>query len=253
VTTRQDGTRDGVGAPDADDADVPDLDDGDLDDGHLDDGDLDDGDDDHGDDDHDDDVVVLGWWQHPFNIVVMLVSVALIAGMIGWMVGDALAGEDPNEVDVGFLQDMREHHEQAVAMGFVFNDLEGTDPGLRTVARSISFGQGIDIGRMIQMLRDFGEDEANPGDTSMAWMGMPTEVGQMPGMATEAQLEQLAASSGRAADELFVELMREHHLGGVHMAEYAAAEAATSEVRAMAASIVESQQHEITELEQQLD
>jgi uncharacterized protein (DUF305 family) len=218
-------------------------------------GDVDEGDELGTPDDVDefDDEIVLGWWQHPFNIVVMLVSVALIAGMIGWIVGDALAGEDPNEVDVGFLQDMRSHHEQAVAMGFIFNDLEGTDPGLRTVARSITFGQGIDIGRMIQMLRDLGEDEANPGETAMAWMGMPTGLDQMPGMATEAELEELAASSGRAADELFVELMREHHLGGVHMAEFAANEAATAEVRAMAASLAESQQHEITELEQQLD
>ena len=114
-------------------------------------------------------------------------------------------------------------------------------------------GQSIDIGRMIQMLRDFGEDEANMDEVYMGWMGMPVELADMPGIATPDQLDALAGSSGRAADELFVELMTAHHLGGIHMAEFAAEEAATSEVRAMAASIAESQSHEIAELEQQLD
>jgi uncharacterized protein (DUF305 family) len=201
--------------------------------------------------DHDDEIV-LGWWQHPFNIAVMLVAVAAIAGMIGWMVADANAGHDPNEVDIGFLQDMREHHEQAVAMSLMFTQLPDTSPGLRTVARSIAVGQSIEVGRMIQMLRDLDADEANMGETSMAWMGMPSEVGQMPGMATGAELDELAATSGDAADELFVRLMTDHHQGGIHMAEYAVEHAAVSEVRAMAASIVDSQFHEIAELQDQL-
>jgi uncharacterized protein (DUF305 family) len=222
--------------------------DGDVIDRHV----IEDGDDGDDGDDDDDDVVVLSWWQHPVNIVVMLVAIAAIAAMIGWMVGDANAGPDPNEVDIGFLQDMREHHDQAVAMSLMFLALEDTSPGLRTVARSIVVGQSIESGRMIQLLRDVGADEANMGETSMGWMGMPTELGQMPGMATDAQLDQLAASSGTAADELFVELMTAHHEGGIHMAEFAAGEASMSQVRSLASSIVDSQRHEITELQDQL-
>ena len=206
-----------------------------------------------GDDIDGDDIVVLAWWQHPFNVVVLLVAMAAMAGMVGWMIGDANAGDDPGEVDVGFLQDMREHHEQAVGMSLMFVQLPDTAPGLRTVARSITVGQSIDVGRMIQLLRDFDEDEANMGDTAMAWMGMASEVGDMPGMATDAQLDELAAASGTAADELFVELMTAHHRGGIHMAEFAAEEASVQEVRAMAASMAESQAHEIAELEDQLD
>jgi uncharacterized protein (DUF305 family) len=208
-------------------------------------------DDDDAIDDVDDDVV-LAWWQHPFNLAVLLVAMAAIAGMVGWMIGDANAGDDPSEVDVGFLQDMREHHEQAVAMSLMFVQLPDTAPGLRTVARSIAVGQSIDVGRMIQLLRGFGEDEANMGDTSMAWMGMTSPVGEMPGMATDAQLDELAAASGPVADELFVDLMTVHHRGGIHMAEVAAEEADAAEVRAMAASVVDSQAHEIDELQSQL-
>jgi uncharacterized protein (DUF305 family) len=217
------------------------------------DGDDIDGDDIDGDDIDGDDIVVLAWWQHPFNVVVLLVAMAAIAGMVGWMIGEANAADDPSEVDVGFLQDMREHHEQAVAMSLMFVQLPESSPGLRTVARSITVGQSIDTGRMIQLLRGFDEDEANMGDTAMAWMGMASEVGDMPGMATDAQLDELAAASGATADELFVELMTAHHRGGIHMAEFAAEEAAVPEVRAMATSMAESQAHEIDELEDQLD
>ena len=50
---------------------------------------------------------------------------------------------------------------------------------------------------MVQMLRMFGEPEANEGDTSMAWMGMPAERGQMPGMATEERSRRARHAVGR--------------------------------------------------------
>jgi len=212
------------------------------------------GNDDGGDDGVDvDDTIVLPWWQHPFNIAVIAVTAALLAGMIGWMIGDSGNRRDASAVDVGFLQDMREHHEQAVAMSFLFLALDDTEPGLREIARSITFGQGIEIGRMVQLLRDFDESEVNEGDTSMEWMGHSVPVGEMPGMASDAELDELATTTGAAADALFVELMVRHHEGGIEMAMFAAAEADDDEVRAMAASIVDSQGDEIAELERLVD
>jgi uncharacterized protein (DUF305 family) len=204
-------------------------------------------------DDHDDDVVVLSWWQNPINIVALLVAVALIAGMVGWLIADTRSEPASSDVDVGFLHDMRDHHDQAVQMGYMYLALPDTDPALRTVARSIISGQSIDIGRMIQLLRSMNAPEASETDEAMAWMGMPTPVDQMPGMATEAEIEELAASSGAAADQLFVELMAEHHRGGIHMAEVAAADAANDEVRSMADSMAASQAEEIGELERLID
>ena len=210
--------------------------------------------DDHADhDDHDDDVVVLSWWQNPVNIVALLVAVALIAGMVGWLIADTRSEPASSDVDVGFLHDMRDHHDQAVQMGYMYLALPDTDPALRTVARSIISGQSIDIGRMIQLLRSMNAPEASETNEAMAWMGMPTPVDQMPGMATEAEIEELAASSGAAADQLFVELMSEHHRGGIHMAEVAAADAANEDVRSMAAAMAASQAEEIGELERLID
>ena len=202
--------------------------------------------------DLDDDALVLPWWQHPLNIVTVVITAALLAGMVGWMIGDSNSELAHSEVDTGFLQDMREHHEQAVYMSFVYRSLPDINPGLSTVAASIIVGQNQEIGRMVQMLRVLGEPEANEGDSSMAWMGMPVERGQMPGMASEADLDKLATLSGVEADEFFVRLMTAHHEGGIHMAEHASSNAENDEVRDMATSMMTSQRDEIAEMQREL-
>lgn len=217
-----------------------------------------------GDDDHDgerdivatstdgDDVVVLPWYQHPVNIVTLIVTAAIMAGMIGWMVGDSGSQVRHNDVDTGFLHDMREHHEQAVQMSFIFRTRPDTDPGLRTIARSIIVGQSLEVGRMIQFLQSFGETEARDAEVSMLWMGMTAAPGQMPGMATEDELNELGAAEGRDADELFVRLMVEHHIGGVEMAEFAAENGENERVMRMAAGMAAAQRDEILEITGQL-
>jgi uncharacterized protein (DUF305 family) len=202
-------------------------------------------DDDGGDDDG---PVVLPWWQHPVNIVTLLVTAALMAGMIGWMVGDTNSRIAHSQVDTGFLQDMREHHEQAVLMSFIYRTRPDVDPALNTIAREIVVGQSLEVGRMIQLLRDFGESEVNPNDVSMLWMGMSATPGQMPGMATDEELAQLGRLSGRDADELFVELMTAHHRGGIEMADYVTENGRNAEVVEMAAAMASGQRGEIAEM-----
>ena len=56
----------------------------------------------------------------------------------------------------------------------------------------------------------------------MAWMpdGDGSVVnGLMPGMATPEEMTKLRAATGKDLDVLFLELMRQHHLGGIHMAQ----------------------------------
>jgi len=196
-----------------------------------------------------DEIEVLPWWRNPFNIVAIIVGLLVLGGAIGYVVGDAVATPDPNKVDIGFLQDMRTHHEQAVEMSLNYLGKQGTNPNLTLIAQEIAFGQAVDIGRMVQLLRQYGEAEANQTDTAMGWMNEPVPSDRMPGMATAADLDKLAAAEGADADHLFATLMVAHHEGGIHMAQYAADHADTSEVRAFAKAMVSNQQGEIYELQ----
>lgn len=200
-----------------------------------------------------DDVAVLPWWQSPLNLITLGIAVAVLAAGLGWLVGNNRALPDPNATDVGFLQDMRVHHEQAVQMSLIFLDTAGTDRALQTTAREIIVGQNIEVGRMIQLLRGFGKPEINDSDVAMGWMGTPVALDQMPGLASEAGIDALSAATGAEADEIFVELMTAHHQGGIHMAEHAATHAATSEVARMARQMAEVQREEIDEMARLLD
>lgn len=199
-------------------------------------------------DDTDDDIEVLPWWRNPVNLVAIVVAVAVLAGALGIVIGHNRAIPDANRVDVGFLQDMRVHHEQAVQMSLIFLNDPGTDADLQTIAREILVGQNMEIGRMIQLLRDDGKPEVNDSDLAMAWMDEPVAVDHMPGLATKDNLASLSAAEGADANRIFVQLMTAHHQGGIHMAKYAAEHAGTSEVRLMAQQMAASQSEEIVEL-----
>jgi len=198
--------------------------------------------------------IVLSWWQNPVNILTMLVATALIAGMLGWLVGDSHDdGLASSTVDVGFLQDMRVHHEQAVEMSNIYLDRPDIDGGLGAVARSIVFGQSIEIGVMIQVLRDLDAPTESEEGQAMAWMGMPGPDSAMPGMASDDDIERLAESSGADADRLFVELMVAHHEGGIEMMNDALERAKNPFVLGYAASWASSQAEEITEMQGLID
>ena len=189
------------------------------------------------------------WWQSKLNLGVLALAIALLCGGLGWVIGNNQAIADPNATDIGFLQDMRAHHEQAVNLSFYYLELPGTNPNIRDLAREIIFDQGIDIGRMIQLLRLFGATETNESDTAMTWMHEPTPIDRMPGLASSADIDKLLASKGADADKLFAQLMIAHHQGGIHMAQYAVDHAHVIEVRRFAYAMATGQTGEISELQ----
>lgn len=197
----------------------------------------------------DEEVTVLPWWRSPLNLLLVLLVACMVASGIGWALGRSTSDLAHNEVDTGFLQDMRVHHEQAVVMSMLYLDVAPDGPfPLRDIAREIMMSQATEIGRMVQMLRLFSEAETNETDQAMAWMGEPTPLLAMPGLASEAELERLRRSTGSRADSLFATLMIAHHKGGVHMAEHAASFADNAEVKAMARAMVKAQASEIYDL-----
>lgn len=206
------------------------------------------------------DETVLPWWMNPVNIVLMVVAAAVLAAAVGFVFGESRGKGAKNGADIGFLQDMRIHHEQAVNMSLIYLDVSAPGMGdgsesrgiLRLIAREIIVNQSNESGRMVQLLRQFDAAETNETDQVMGWMDEPTPLAQMPGYATDAQMQSLQESRGSDADRLFGELMIAHHKGGVHMAEHVASHGENDEVRAMASSMVRAQQGEINEMEKLL-
>lgn len=149
-----------------------------------------------------------GWWV-PGMLVAALVGAALTA----WLL--APAAPDDASPEAGFARDMSVHHAQAVEMAGLIRD-RTEDPDLRFLAEDIMLSQQNQIGQMRAWLALWGLPAAGRGEP-MTWMGM----GGMPmaGMATMAQVDDLRQADGVEAERLFLELMIEHHRGGVAMAD----------------------------------
>jgi uncharacterized protein (DUF305 family) len=191
------------------------------------------------------------WWHSPWRLLVLGAAVLFLGLAAGYAFfgGDGGRGSGSN-VDVGFLQDMRAHHDQAVTMAFTYLEkpVAEQDPVLRSIAKTIIADQQFENGYMVGLLLDMGADPANETGQAMAWMDQPVPLERMPGMATEAQLDELQAATGPEADALFVELMAAHHEGGIHMAEFAAEHAHRADVRGLAERMAVNQRGEIVDL-----
>ena len=158
----------------------------------------------------------------------------------------------PDSVDVGFLQDMASHHEQALVLAQL-ELTNGSDPAAQAFAREVLIFQSKEIGSMERLLATWDTGRGDPERQAMDWMGMATPVASMPGMATEEELDAMRAARGTEADALFFELMARHHVGGIHMGEYAAANAGTEDVRNLAAVLARNQAIEVNEFAQTVE
>ncbi|TQS40820.1 DUF305 domain-containing protein [Cryptosporangium phraense] len=187
-----------------------------------------------------------------FRAVMAAILVLAVGFGIGVWVGTPHRPAD-DSADAGFTRDMMTHHAQAVTMASLEYRVTDDAP-LRQIAVDITLTQQAQIGIMIAWLRNW---DLNPTSTQpqMAWMpdgGRALIVdGRMPGMATDAQLEQLQTSTGTARDLLFIKLMIAHHLGGIHMADAALNQAKDDQVLYLAHQIKDSQQSEIEALQQE--
>ena len=183
-----------------------------------------------------------------------VIALALVMIFVGFGIGYAVtAPRHPgaHSVDVGFLQDMRFHHDQAVGMALILLEkpTDGANPNLRVVAQEILLGQQLESGMMVDMLGSWGKESARDEEIpSMQWMGESVPQDQMPGIATPAQIALLQAAEGAEADKVFAELMTTHHEEGIHMAGYAEDHASNVGVRRLAHSMVVNEQSDIAEL-----
>jgi uncharacterized protein (DUF305 family) len=184
------------------------------------------------------------------GFIVLILALAFLGGAIGYFFGVRGSETPTSAVDVGFMADMSDHHDQAVQMA-IMELAHGQDPTVLGFAQDVLLFQRSELGAMAVLLDDHGatRPEYDPERTAMAWMGMSTSLSEMPGLATEAEMAELDAARGRASDLLFLSLMSAHHEGGLHMAEFAAANASDPRVRALAERMAKYQAVEVREYE----
>ena len=193
---------------------------------------------------------VTPWWHSPWRLLALGAALLFLGLAAGYAFFGGASGSSANAVDVGFLQDMRAHHDQAVSMSFIYLEkpVADQDPVLRSIAKTIIADQQFENGYMVGLLLDMGAEPANESGQAMGWMDAPVPLERMPGMATQQQLDELEAATGPAADQRFVELMSAHHEGGIHMAEQAAQHAGRPDVRLLAERMAANQRGEIIDL-----
>ena len=143
-----------------------------------------------------------------------------------------------NGADIEFLQMMIPHHRQATEMAeMVASNTERAE--LRQLADEIASTQSAEIEQMNGLLESAGE---SPDGMDMG--------GEMPGMMGDAAMSELEGLQGQAFDPVFVDMMTEHHVGAVEMAEGVLADGENAEVRALAEDIIAAQRAEIDQMEQ---
>ena len=181
-------------------------------------------------------------------LIAAALALLLFAGAAGFALGSRPTAPGPGSADVGFLYDMIAHHEQALTLS---NSelLNGSNNQAKAFAREIVLFQSYEIGMMERQLAIWGYDRLEPPEKAMAWMGHPVESHAMPGMASPAEVAAMSRSTGAQSDALFIALIQDHHRGGVHMAEAAAAEADSPFVKKLAMQMARNQKLEIREME----
>ena len=198
----------------------------------------------------------------PLALLAVLVAVGALfgAGVLGHtLAGGSTPGE--NSAEAGFARDMQAHHLQAVEMASIIHG-KADDETLRTVAYDMLTTQLHQVGQMFAWLDTWGLSPTG-SEAPMAWMSrvdghdhgegpggqMLLEEGRIPGMATEEELARLRAATGVEAETLFLELMIDHHTGGLPMAEAVLAASDRPEVVRMARGMIRAQASEIELME----
>ncbi|MFI6032794.1 DUF305 domain-containing protein [Streptomyces sp. NPDC051315] len=184
------------------------------------------------------------------GVAVAVAGVLVAAGAVSYSV----AGDDGADVpstgsaDAGFARDMAVHHQQAVEMSYIVRD-RTTDEEVRRLAYDIAQTQANQRGMLIGWLDLWGLPKVS-SDEPMAWMGMGgmasgEDGALMPGMATDAEMKKLGTLDGRQAEVFYLQLMTDHHKGGVHMAEGCAARCTVGVEKRLAQGMVDGQESEI--------
>ncbi|OQQ15983.1 DUF305 domain-containing protein [Streptomyces sp. M41(2017)] len=187
-------------------------------------------------------------------------AVLVAAGAITYAVAD---GDDSgtrapaaDSADAGFARDMAVHHQQAVEMSYIVRD-RTKNTEVRRLAYDIAQTQANQRGMLLGWL-DLWELPKVSADPPMTWMGMGDmasgkDGSLMPGMATNTEMKRLGTLEGKQAEVFYLQLMTDHHKGGIHMAEGCVEKCTVGVEKRLAQGMVASQQSELDLMADLLD
>ncbi|MGK3939066.1 DUF305 domain-containing protein [Streptomyces sp. RP5T] len=185
------------------------------------------------------------------GVAVAVAGVLVAAGAITYAVaeGDGSDGAPTAaSADAGFARDMAVHHQQAVEMSYIVRD-RTKDAEVRRLAYDIAQTQANQRGMLLGWL-DLWRLPKVSADPPMTWMDMgdmPSagEGSLMPGMATTGEMKKLGTLNGKQAEIFYLQLMTDHHQGGIHMAKGCAQKCTVGVEKRLAQGMVDAQQSEI--------
>ena len=148
-----------------------------------------------------------------------------------------------NAADIEFAQGMIAHHEQAIEMAEIALDPKvGASPAVIDLATRIKGAQDPEVELMTGWLTAAGEPVAM--DTSEGH-----DMSSMEGMMTAEQMDAMAAMTGADFDQIWLQMMIAHHEGAVSQSQTVKANGSNADVLALADTIINAQQAEITEMQ----
>ena len=189
-------------------------------------------------------------------IVIALAATLAACGSDDTATSDSVAVTDAssemgevtlNDADVEFAQGMIAHHEQAIEMAEIALDpATGASVEVVDLATRIQAAQDPEVELMTGWLTAAGESVAM--DTSDGH-----DMSSMDGMMTADQMDEMAAMTGAAFDQMWLEMMIAHHEGAISQSETVKADGSNADVLLLADQIITAQQAEITEMQAVLE
>ena len=154
---------------------------------------------------------------------------------------------DFTDADVMFASMMYPHHAQAVEMAAMV-DGRTTNPDVVALAGEIANAQKPEMDQLTSWLSAWGQPAPSADASSMGSM----DHGSGSGMMTSQDMDSLMSLSGAEFDRQWLTMMIAHHQGAVTMAEKEIADGSNADAVAMARTIVETQNAEISRMQQLL-
>jgi len=146
--------------------------------------------------------------------------------------GTPVAGAH-NGADVKFATGMIPHHAQAITMAEMVPS-RASNQKVKDLAAQIQAAQDPEITQMSGWLKTWGEP-------------VPTATGMQhgDGMMSMDDMSQLKDTMGAAFDQMWLQMMIDHHKGAIAMANTELSAGSDPEAKKLAQAIIEGQSHEI--------